>query len=295
MKILYFKYAIQIILSITIFLGLTSCEDVIDVELESGKTQLVVDAFVNDLPENQKIRLTLSAPYFQNQKTPPALNAVVRLIDNNGKVFNFLDLENNGNYIYERSDLDSFCVVGNSYRLEIEYDGETYFSESRVNPIPEIDSMISKKDKNPFSGELEYKAEYFATDFRGTRDYYYVRAWYNDTLKALGNSDKFQDGAFSGSGADGLVFTLPMRECVNRQGEPYFPGDTIRMQLLSVDEGTYLFLNDVFRQLNNGGLFATPLANARTNIKNVNPNSSKTAIGYFVTSAAKTAGVRIKE
>lgn len=290
MKISNLKYLFVILLLIT----LSSCEDVIDVDLDNGKSQLVVDAFVNNLPENQVIRLTISAPYFNNSKALPALGATVKLIENSNKVYNFIDLENNGNYTYIYNPLDSFCAVGKNYKLEINYNGQEYNSISSVNQVPKIDSIISKKDKNPFTGDLEYKAEFFSFDFKGTRDFYWVKTWYNDTLKSIDGSDIISDGAFSGTGADGLMFIVPMRETINRQGDPYFVGDTIRMQLLSINEATFNFLSDVFTQLNNGGLFATPLTNVRTNIINPNTNGEK-ALGWFVTSSVSTAGVRIKE
>lgn len=290
MKISNLKYLFVILLLIT----LSSCEDVIDVDLDNGKSQLVVDAFVNNLPENQVIRLTISTPYFNNSKALPALGATVKLIENSNKVYNFIDLENNGNYTYIYNPLDSFCAVGKNYKLEINYNGQEYNSISSVNQVPKIDSIISKKDKNPFTGDLEYKAEFFSFDFKGTRDFYWVKTWYNDTLKSIDGSDIISDGAFSGTGADGLMFIVPMRETINRQGDPYFVGDTIRMQLLSINEATFNFLSDVFTQLNNGGLFATPLTNVRTNIINPNTNGEK-ALGWFVTSSVSTAGVRIKE
>ncbi|MFY8161322.1 MAG: DUF4249 domain-containing protein [Candidatus Kapaibacteriota bacterium] len=287
---------IQLILSIILFsvFILTSCEDVIDVDLDNGKSQLVIDGFVNDLPENQVIRLTISTPYFNNSKANPALGASVKLIENGNKEYIFIDLESNGNYTYIYNPADSFCVIGKSYKLEIIYSGQEYNSFSKVNQVPNIDSIRSIKDKNPFTGDPEYKGEFFSVDFKGSRDFYWVRSWYNDTLNSMDNSDIISDGAFSGTGADGLTFIVPMRETINRQGDPYFPGDTIRMQLFSINEETYNFLNDVVTQLNNGGLFATPLTNVRTNIVNKNTAGEK-ALGWFVTSAAKTAGVRIKE
>lgn len=290
MKISNFKY----LFSLLILFTLTSCEDVIEVDLDNGKSQLVIDGFVNDLPENQIIRLTISAPYFNNTKAAPALGATVKLIENNSKEYNLLDINGDGNYTYVYNPTDSFCAVGKNYKLEVVYNGKEYNSTSRVNPVPNIDSIRSVKDKNPFTGDPEYKAEYFATDFKGTRDFYWVKTWYNDTLKSLGNADNISDGAFSGTGADGLTFIVPMRETINRQGDPYFPGDTIRMQLLSINEETYYFLSDVFTQLNNGGLFATPLTNVRTNIVNKNSSGEK-ALGWFVTSSVRRAGVRIKE
>ena len=42
----------------------TSCEDVIEVNVEQQQVKLVVDAFVNNMDTVQTIRLTQSIPYF---------------------------------------------------------------------------------------------------------------------------------------------------------------------------------------------------------------------------------------
>ena len=47
----------KIFSAIAIVFSLTSCEDVIEVEVSDGTIQLVVDAFVNNLAEPQVIKL----------------------------------------------------------------------------------------------------------------------------------------------------------------------------------------------------------------------------------------------
>lgn len=289
------KNSIKIFLFLFGALLFTSCEDPIDVELDEGESQLVVDAFINNLNDKQIIKLSMSRPYFDNNSKVYAEGAIVELKDGSGKVYNFTS-EANGVYSYTPVAGDDFCKIGNNYELVIKYKGEEFYANSTVNPVPAIDSIRIKKEQNPFTGEEVKLAEFFAVDIKGRKDFYWIRTFYNDTLKKLDNADNVSDGAFSGNGADGLLFIQPMRYAINKDGgrTPYVPGDTISMQLLSITEGTYDWLFDVFSQSNNGGLFATPPYNVRTNIKNRNPQSKTKAYGYFCTSAASTAGLRFK-
>lgn len=273
----------------------TSCEDPIDVTLDPGESQLVVDAFVNNLNEKQIIKLMMSTPYFDNSSKSYAEGAVVELRDSSGRVYNFIP-ESNGVYSYTPVAGDDFCKVGNKYELVIKYKGEEFYANSIVNPVPPIDSIRIKKEENPFTGEEIKLAEFFAVDIKGRKDFYWIKTIYNDTLKKLDNADNVSDGAFSGDGADGLPFIQPMRYAINKEGgrTPYVPGDTITVKLLSITEGTYDWLFDVFSQTNNGGLFATPPYNVRTNLKNRNPQSKTKAYGFFCTSAISQAGLRFK-
>jgi hypothetical protein len=273
---------------------ISSCEDPIDIDLDQGESQLVVDGFVNNLNQKQTIRLTMSSPYFDNSPSNSVKGAIVTLSDDLGRQITFTE-ESNGNYTFMPQEADSFCAVGRNYSLSIQYKGEEFIAQSQVNPVPKIDSIISVKEKNPFDNSDFYQAEFFATDFKARRDFYWIRTIYNDTIKKLGNADNISDGSFSGTAVDGLPFIFPIRRAINKENETYKVGDTISMQLLSINEATYDFLFDVFSQTTNGGLFATPPYNVRTNIKNKNTSSSVKAVGWFCASQISSAGVRIKD
>lgn len=273
----------------------TSCEDPIDITLDQGESQLVVDAFINNLNEKQIVKLMMSTPYFDNSSKAYAEGAVIELRDSSGRVYNFTP-ETNGVYSYTPIAGDDFCKVGTKYELVIKYKGEEFYANSLVNPVPPIDSIRITEEDDPFAGKKVKLAEFFANDLKGRRDFYWIKTFYNDTLKKLENADNSSDGAFSGDGADGLPFITPMRYTINKNGgqTQYLPGDTIRVQLLSITEDTYNWLFDVFSQTTNGGLFATPPYNVRTNIKNRNSQSKTKAYGYFCTSAISQAGLRFK-
>ncbi len=58
---------------------------------------------------------------------------------------------------------------------------------------------------------------------------------------------------------------------------------------------TYFFIQEMQVQMVNGGLFATPPSNVKTNIRNTNPNATTKAVGWFNIGAVSSNGVRIKK
>ena len=68
---------------------------------------------------------------------------------------------------------------------------------------------------------------------------------------------------------------------------PFVSGDHIKVEAWSLTEAHYNMLSDIRDQLNNNGLFASPLPNARSNIQKVNPASADVT-GFFGTSSVKS-------
>src|SRR3546814_15348487 len=85
------------------------------------------------------------------------------------------------------------------------------------------------------------------------------------------------DAAY-GEGADGLQFIEPVADFTPGD-DPYRPGDSASVEIASIDRRTYGFLSQVMDQSTNAGLFATPPANVRPNIKSrsANPNLTPTS------------------
>ena len=63
---------------LTLFL-FSSCEDVVQIKLDEGSELIVIDAFINDLRIDQKIRITKNNSYFSTTNPAPLTNAVVSL------------------------------------------------------------------------------------------------------------------------------------------------------------------------------------------------------------------------
>jgi len=267
----------------------TACEDAIDVDLDDNIPQLVVDAWVNSNPEPQTIRLTRTAPFFDNNFTPVITEATVVLTDDAGNTFSFLDNDNDGSYVWTPGGQQSLGQVGTTLQLTIDAEGETYTATSTIEPTTTVDSIDVRFRDDILGGPDGIYAELFARDLPGEGNAYWIQTFKNDQFLGLPEELNYTfDAAFTmGSGVDGVTFITPIRELINpvieNDESPYAPGDNIRVEIHSLNLAAFLFIDDLATQitLGNSSIFAEPPANVRTNIINVDPNATEQALGFF--------------
>ncbi|WP_375443510.1 DUF4249 domain-containing protein [uncultured Fibrella sp.] len=272
--------------------ALSSCETVINANIASAPSQLAVDAWLTDQPGEQQIKLTQTVNYFNNATPTPALNASVTVGDNTGRVFSFTDPDNDGVYTWKPAnakDTTRIGVIGRTYGLQIQHQGETYVSATQMPRIPRIDSLTFFKDRvTPLSTEEGYRAEFFATDLPGAVDYYYIRFYRNGQLQVRTQDIVLAyNGAFRGSAdTDGLMFIRPIRRSINPE-KLYALNDSVRVELRTITFEGYTFWELLKAQLQNAGLFATPPSNVPSNIRN-QKTGGQGAVGFFLVSPVRT-------
>jgi hypothetical protein len=286
---------------------LISCEDEVSVDLDEGTPQLTIDAVLTNKSGSQTIKLTKSIGYFNNANTPAVIGAIVNVTDlDNGKVYQFLDADNDGKYVWTSTDGETFGEIGNMYSLYVKAENEEFEAVSVMNNVPQIDSIyLEKRKENAAFGQPEgIYAELFARDLVGIGNCYWIRTYKNN--KFLNKPEEIglaYDAAFSaGNPSDGLIFIRPIREYLNPVNDeddpddlpPYVLGDSIYAELYSITPEMWFYMNNLKTQLLNGGLFATPAANLPCNISNKNPQGKK-AIGFFSVSAVSGLGVKVQE
>lgn len=290
-----------ILIASCLLLLFTSCEDVIDVDLDSNVDQLVVDAWVNNNPETQQIRLTTTAPYFQNSATPAVTGATVMLTDDAGNTFSFLDNDNDGTYEWTPGAQQTLGQLGTQLKLTINSEGETYTATSQINRVTPIDSIDVRFRDDILGGADGIYAELFAKDFVGEGDVYWIKSFKNGEY--LGKPEELNiafDAAFTAGTVDGVTFIRPIRQFINPVVEddesPYAVGDSIDIEIHSLNLDAFFFLEQVFVQttLGDNGIFAEPPANVSTNIKNIDPDSDKLPLGFFNVAAVSSMGVMVK-
>ncbi len=280
MKMRYILFAV--IVAVTF----SSCEDIIELDLDNGKNQLVVDGFLNNEGSIQTIRLTFSAPYFSNVATPFENGASVRLIGYNNLTYNFIS-DGNGNYEYNPNTLGAIDSIGFNYKLEIDYEGSTYTSTSVLNPVPVIDSMPYAFEPSGFGTEEGYYAQFYARDFGGRKDFYWIKPFrngkpvYDDPTSMILS----EDATFGGEAGDGLVFIKPFRAIITDESNPFVLGDTSSVELHSLNSSAYQFLDQLVNSSGNDGLFAVPPSNIRSNIFDATGNPQDEVLGLFSLSA----------
>lgn len=289
-----------IILLVLIASFLTACEDIIDLKVPDSNKYLVVDASLTNLPGTQVIHLLESQNYFDNSEPAGIKGAKVRVTDNEGKAFDFIENTSKpGYYEWKQTNNQTFGKIGNTYTLSINWNGEQFEAVSGMYRVPPIDSIRYKFSKANLrqSGEgkpLEgYEANFYARDFRGEGDCYRIKAYKNGKLfNETNNLTIAYDANFQkGAQADGLMFILPVRSSISP--ELYLNGDSLKVELLSISEAQFDFYTQARLEINNAGLFARPSANIPTNLVNKNKNSPWQGAGWFGVSAVSSKSIKI--
>lgn len=284
---------------------LMGCDDVINPELPKAEPVLVVDAWINDLPGQQVVKLTRSQPYFDSSQPPGVSGAIVN-ISTPDKNFPFVETEN-GQYVWTPAPGETFGALGETYTLNIAIDGEEYTSVSQMKRVPAVDSVTFRFEEENFILPDSYWGEFWSRDPQGEGDTYWIKSYKNEML--LNKPEEINiayDAGFSkGGGLDNLIFIPPIRDTINPFEEdendeflsPFEDGDSLYVEVHSINEAAFNFLFNVQIQTNRPGgfgeLFAQPLANVPTNIENTNANSTKIAQGIFNVAAVSFNGKRL--
>ncbi len=297
-----FKFSFAVLM-VLIGLFFLSCEQVINPTLQSASPVLVVDAWVNNKPEKQSIILTFTQPYFDDAQPAGASGAVVTVEDSNdGTVYSFTEsASTKGSYEWTPS-AGSFGIIGHDYKLSISFNGEIFEATSHLGRVPPIDSITFQKDQRSTSKETRYQGQFWATDPAGEGDTYWIRAVKDDTLlnRPSEINIAYDAGLSAGGDADGVEFLPPVRRgitpdnsSVSGNPSPYWPGDSVYVEISSITLASFNYLNEVKVQTDRPGgfseLFAKPLANVSTNLTNTNPKGSA-VMGFFNVGAVSARG-----
>jgi hypothetical protein len=310
-----------ILIFIASTLAFSSCEKVINVELEAGESQLIVDGFItfyydsvalNSGIENQVIKLRKTAPYFDNSPAPPALGAIVKVTDALGRTFDFKDENNDGDYVYTGPFVLSFTnpplgFPGNVYQLDIKYDGEEFTSLAYMDSVPVIDSLKFLFQEQTIQGPDTLKAGYVieeiltrnssgtlnpTKDVNGEGTCYWFKTFKNDKFyNDPGDINLAYDAAF-GPGSDNVAFIPPI--IFSLSPERFQIGEKVRIECWSIGLPTFYFLSLAQIQMTNEGLFATPPTNVPTNITNKNKESKVKAVGWFTAASVSRITQEVK-
>jgi len=258
---------------------LCGCEKVIDLPVADSTPRLVVEGNVFDGPGPFTVHLTRSASFYNSDPPPSVQGAHVRISDSAG---NSEDLSEGANGVYTSSSIVG--VPGRTYSLEVESEGKTYTASNTMPEPDPIDSMtyeyldstdyafLSAQDFGDF-------ITMYHTDQAGIADFYQVRLYKNGALdKPNITKNTYSDQFFDGLQNKELLLA-----------HPFHAGDTVTVELWSIDHVAYDFyttLNSVSDN-NGGGPFSGVPENPITNISNG-------AYGFFGASAVTRSTVVIQ-
>ncbi|TGE14852.1 DUF4249 domain-containing protein [Hymenobacter elongatus] len=266
-------------------LPLAGCLDVVPVDIPEGKPLLAVEGEITDQPGPYYVTLTKTAPYFDEAELPRVRGAVLTLEDSEGQREVLREVSPGR---YATSTVRG--KIGNQYVLTIRAEGEEYRAETEIRRTPEIDSVRAEFRAKTSTRNEGYYILYYGEETRGVGDYYQFKVFHNGRrLNQPGDLIVTNDEMVDGNYINGVELT-------NEEGVGgvFKKGDKVRVEALSITRDYFYFLNEMVTQINNVGLFSTPPANVRTNVRNVVAGSEKVAVGYFAGHTVRTDSLVIE-
>jgi len=249
---------------VLLFLLFSSCEEVIDLDLETALPQLMVEGNITDGAGPYLVKLSKTGAYFGNQNYEQVRDATVVLTDNTGQQKETLAEISPGNY--QTSTLQG--VAGRTYILTITTAGKTYTAQSTMPyPVP-LDSLgleyvESGFDEDAAGNTKGYEVKAHFQDPLGIKNYYRFKLYLNNEYKY--KEIYLQDDDLS----DGKKIAYELEANYAQVGQ------RVRVEMLGIDKATYNYYNTLSNIIggDNGFIDAVP--------DNPKSNLSNGALGYF--------------
>lgn len=257
-----YKIILILITAITFF----SCEDVIDVKLDTAAPKLVVFASIEwkkgTSGNNQKVKLTTTTAYF-NSVIPTLSGATVFITNSENAKFNFIEKPNTGEYLCA----DFIPKIDETYVLTVISNGETFTATESLKSVSAITNIVQRNDGG-FTGEnIEIKS--FFNDPGDANNYYIFKTKSN--ISPIPAYDIFDDKFTQGNENFGIYINDKVKT-----------GDNLDITLFGISKRYFEYMRKLTAVAgsSSGGPFATPPATVRGNIIN-QTNSKNFALGYF--------------
>ncbi|HAN76577.1 MAG TPA: hypothetical protein DCQ31_01785 [Bacteroidales bacterium] len=272
----------KILIIVLLFLPLWGCEEVIEMDLNSASSKLVIEANLAE-GKTAMAKLSLTSNYFDPIAPVFVENAIITIADKNGANE---QLTYKGNGIYEGTLLKG--AENNMYTLEVEYKGEKFIANSFLHKKIPIDSLRTEAAFTPPGGGFnngngggavarKIVLAMFQDNITET-NFYKLNYYRNDTLITSAGSINVFDDALS----NGLLMTAGARQIA------FKPGDASKLELMVIDKSVHLYFSTLSNILSSGNPMnsSTPY--------NPESNFSNGALGYFMAYSFDSKEIEIK-
>jgi hypothetical protein len=252
--------------------GVSSCQKIISVDLNQTSPQIVIEGLVNDQGGMDSVAINMTGDYFTpSLYFPPITNATVVISDNAGDT-DTLKGTTTGTY-YSSSPTG---VPGRTYSLKVVANGKEYDAVSTMPQKVMIDSFYAVYSSSLF-GESGYDFYVTFKDPPQLGNYYRIIPHVNsipaDSISGGRGGIFITDDELTNGNE--ITFRFGIRQNRNSGSNKIGPGDTVRVDLLSIDKATY----DYLYTLRN--IIAAD--QSPTSLSPANPNTNLTdgSLGYF--------------
>ncbi|EOR96558.1 hypothetical protein ADIARSV_0189 [Arcticibacter svalbardensis MN12-7] len=259
-----------------IALSLNSCEDVVDVNIASENHVLVVEGSLTNLRENQYVKLYYTNPVLSDGSYEVVTKAILTLKDN---LKNVEILKESSPGWYQISTIKG--REGRTYTLNIKTTDGTYEAISTMPRLTMTPDTVQFKYemKSIVYPDEGYYPVINGRELEGIGDFSQFKIFKNNKFLNKANEiNLFKDEYVDGNYISNYELDID---------SAFVSGDLIRVEAWSLTKENYVFWDDIQTQLNNSGIFATPLPNAHSNIFKIT-QESKDVTGFFGTSMVKS-------
>lgn len=237
-----------------IWMGLSGCEEKIDLDLDDADLNRVVfEGFITNQPGPYQFRVNRTSDVNNPDGNPLVSGALLVVRDDMGTVDTLREVEPG---LYETTKIQG--LIEHTYFFDAVVEGQTYRSQSLLPRINSIDTLWIKEETDDFIFGAGTYVVMQAQEQQGVGDFYFFRFYKNDSLyngegDAFVSDDRFVDGQLS-------IFQYPYA---------VESGDTAVAEVWAITEAAYKYYLAFYQQLNSAGNpFGAPPANLQGNISN---------------------------
>lgn len=240
---------------------LSSCEKVIDIDLNSSAPQVVIEGNVSDQAGPYYVKISKSVNFSESNSFPAIQGATVIIQDNTG-IIDTLKETTAGTY----ETIKTQGVSGRTYTIKVNTPGSstTYTASSTMPSLVTLDSI-----QTPPSGGFGNSPRYVIpqlNDPAGIENYYYLIKYVNGKRISILNNSTVRSDRLT----NGKTLTQPIFD--NNPNNKTLAGDSVTIELQCIDKPIY----DYYKTLAQVG-GASQQATPSNPISNFNNN----ALGYF--------------
>lgn len=249
----------------------TSCEKVIDVDLNSAAPKYVIEAVLTDQPGSAKVMLTQTKDFDQDNFFPEVTGATITIAEQGGSTY---PLTETASGVYQNSTLTGRS--GKTYTMTVRVGSQVFTATSTMPQRVDLDTIYITDELLFTDTRKTVNVEYLDPPGRGNayRFVQYVNEKKQHQVYVI--TDDYTDGNW----INNKLFYF-----VDDESDPMNikSGDTVRIEMICIDQPVYKYWYSLSRSALGSSGQATP-ANPVSNIQG-------DALGYFSAHTSQTKSV----
>ena len=252
------------LISLLFVFSFASCEDVVNLDLPTGETKLVIDAEIiwkkGTDGKEQTIKISNTAPYYNNS-TPKVSGAQVRVENSNGDIFTFNETEAG---VYKCTNF--VPVIDMDYTLFVQAEGQSFTAVEKLTSVTPI-NKVEQKIVPDFDGKDIIELTFYYNDPADQTNFYVTD--YQASFLIYPEYEITNDEFYNGN----EISTRYSDE------DKMKPGNTVTITHRGVSKNFFNYWKLIL-EASNSNPFSVPPGTIRGNIVNT-ADATNFAFGYF--------------